>query len=239
MTDVTDLGEIRVVGQRRRSDGTFPSRGSGAGGGGNNDTGAPEQEEVDPGDFTPDVEQDPCRDPATALEWNADAAAAEATKEFERLAAQRNPPETLNNREWGAALFQMPNGRVVVGNIRSGDSTFQNPGPTGRPNVDIDWSGPPGGLLVGMVHSHGAGGHVPSGYSPTSDDQDSLRYIREVRTQAGANPNQARLYISALTMGPAGTQQSTRINVYNHTNQAQAINGEEGPEVNPEAQPCS
>jgi hypothetical protein len=58
-----------------------------------------------------DEAPDPCADPETALEWNADAAAAEAAKEFARRAEARIPPETLNTREWGV-LSLSRNGRL-------------------------------------------------------------------------------------------------------------------------------
>lgn len=230
----TELDEIVVIGQRRRyHTDLFPSggwEGAGETGGLIRETGDADQ---GGGDNT-----DPCANPETALDWNADAAAAEAAREFERRASTRNPPETLNNREWGVALFEMPDGRVVLGNITHSAYTFQNPGPDGRVSVAIDWTAPAGGVLVGMAHSHSAGSHLPSGSSPTSDDQDSLRYIRDVRSQIGLNPDQARIYIIALTTGPAGASQYAKVSVYNHQNQQAAIAGTEGPEVNPEAQPC-
>ena len=233
MTDT--LPDREVVGQRRRPDGTFPSVGSS--GGPDEDFPFPQQNEDEP---PPPYEPpfDPCADPATALEWNGDAAAAGTAKDFEQRAAARNPPETLNTREWGAALFEMPDGRVVAGNVTHSAYTFQNPGPGGRVSVAINWTAPPGGVLIGMAHSHNAGSHLPSGSSPTSDDQDSLRYIRDVRSQIGLNPDQARIYIVALTTGPADSPQYAKVSVYNHQNQQAAIAGTEGPEVNPEAQPC-
>ncbi|WP_374273892.1 hypothetical protein [Brevundimonas sp.] len=146
--DVTELDEIVVIGQRR------PAGSSGAyGGGGGRGTGAPDQYEIDD-DPNPQPDgpgYDPCATPEGALEWNADAAAAEAVREFQRRAAARTPPETLNTREWGAALFQMPDGSVAVGNITSGQYTFRNPGPGGRASVGIDWTAPAGGVLIGMV----------------------------------------------------------------------------------------
>ncbi len=207
MSNAPNPGDITVVGQRRTSPtAAFPTRST---------AGGMPPDEMEPGVEKPIVEDggDPCSVPELALEWNADAVTAAAVQEFISRAASRTPSETLNTREWGAALFQMPDGSVVLGNIRSGAETFQNPGPDGRASVDIDWTPPPGGLPLGAVHTHNAGGHLPSGSSPTSDDQDSLRYIREVRSQAGANPNQARIYIAALTLSPANVSQYAKINV--------------------------
>lgn len=241
MTDQppTNPGDVWVVGQRMQPNGLFPPS-PGGGGGSPGDDGGIHQNELDPDNPGPDPSPPhPCDNPETALEWNTDAAAAEAKNEFERRAAERTPPETLNTREWSAALFQMPDGRVVTGNMTSSVYTFQSPGPGGRASVGVDWTAPERGVLIGMVHSHNAGSHLPSGSSPTSDDQDSLRYIRDVRSQLGLNPDHARIYIVALTTGPANSSQYARINVYNHRNQQAAISGTEGPEVNPEAQPCS
>ncbi len=81
MTDPHELDEVVVTGQRRRPNGTFPS---GPGGGGGNEPGGVDQWELDEeGDPPPPPEGDgshPCDDPETALDWNADAAAAEALR---------------------------------------------------------------------------------------------------------------------------------------------------------------
>lgn len=112
MTDTTtDLGTIWVVGQRRAPGGNFPPA-SGTGGGGPGDDGGVHQDEVDPdggGQDGPAI--DPCASPDTALEWNADAAAAEAKREFERQAAERGD-DGLYSREWHAFLYQDATGRV-------------------------------------------------------------------------------------------------------------------------------
>lgn len=239
MTDPFPVGDIWVVGQRRAGPGQpVPTRGGGTSGGGD-DGGGIHQNEVNESDPNEPYAVDPCADPALAPEWNADAAAAEAAKEFVQRAAKRNPPETLNVREWGAALFEMPDGRIVLGAVSSGEHTFQNPGPEGRAGVDIDWTPPPGGVLIGMMHSHNAGSHLPSGSSPESLDFGNLRYIRDVRSSQNRNPDQAKIYIVSLTTRPAGHNQYAKINVYDHRNQAAAISGQEGPEVNPDATPCS
>ncbi len=191
---------------------------------------------IDGSDATP--WNHPCAFGASRLEWNADAAAAAAARAFEQLASSLNPPETLNNREWGVALFDLPNGRVIRGNITYGAFTFQNPGPGGLATVAIDYTAPAGSRLIGVVHSHNAGGHLSSGNSPTSGDQDVLRYIRDTRSQQGLDPNQARLYIVALTLVGAGESQYAKISFYNHLNQQAAIDGQEGPEVDPGAHVC-
>lgn len=111
MTDATNLGDIYVVGQRRAPGGTFPS-GGGGGGGQGEDPGVQQNEVTDPTYVPP---PNPCDNPDAALEWNADAAAAEAAKEFARQAAARNPPETLNVREWGCYLYRAADGSIQLG----------------------------------------------------------------------------------------------------------------------------
>ncbi|MFN4297829.1 MAG: hypothetical protein ACK4FB_13420 [Brevundimonas sp.] len=226
--DVTEVEGITIVGQRRSEPGqSFPSQPP--------PFVPPIFDEIEP---VPPEDPGPCDTPETRREWNADAAAAKTAKEFVDHAAARNPSETLNHREWGAALFEMPDGTIVRGTITHSQYTFQNPGPSGRVSVPIDWTAPAGGVLIGMIHSHNAGSHLPSGSSPDEFDLANLAYIRDLRTFLGLNPDDARIYIVALTTGPAGHESYAKITVYDHTNQEAAIQDEEGPEVNPDAQPC-
>lgn len=149
-----EVDPIIVVGQRRRTPiEPFPERPVIVDWTGQFD-------ERDPFD---EVGPDPCSDPETAREWNADAAAAAAVREFIRQARDRG--ETLNTREWGATILQRPDGSVTFGPVRSGQFTFQNPGPGGLATVELDWTVPDGWLLIGSVHTHFAGGHLPSGHS--------------------------------------------------------------------------
>lgn len=237
MTDVTDLGEIIVVGQGRRRDGTSPSGGSGAGGGGNNDIGAPEQDEVDPGDFTPDDEQDPCRDPAQALERNINAAAAEAAKEFDRLgrAAGENG---INDRERGAFLYRRPDGRIGFGPVPIAEGVrFDQGGESvGGGLGDIDPS-----TVVGYIHSHPAGQHRPSGQSPRQGLEGGdigffTNYLVPLMSGSRVTP---RIYIVAQNQLGAGQTPYNQINVYNASNIQSAVEAfTDGPEVNPESTPC-
>lgn len=179
---------------------------------------------------------DPCADPVKRQEWNADAAAAEAVKEFQRLAAAQG--ESLNTREWGATLLRRPDGRIVLGPTRQGQFTFQNPGPGGRAGVEVDWTVPEGWTLIGAVHTHNAGGFLPSGLNADQDDQAGLTYIQDWLSSQGQDPAQARIYIAAMTTGPVGHQPYAKITVYNQQNRDSAMSGQEGPEVNPDGQPC-
>lgn len=214
MTDVTDLGEIRVVGQRRRNDGSFPSRGSGAGGGGNNDTGAPEQEEVDPGDFTPDDEQDLCSDPVRALEWNADAAAAEARRQFLQKAAELGD-DRLHHREFGAQLYQRSNGSVYVGAVTWG--------PRLAGTVTLDESNPFGDTPIGEVHSHAGGNRVPSAADWERVDIFSAQTGQNYRSYIVARDIRDRT--SDVAIRAYDTRSDRNVDI-------------DGPEVNPDAQPC-
>lgn len=121
MTDPTPVDDISVVGQRRRTPaGSFPP----SGGGGSGSAGGIHQNQVemeDPPPPPPIQTPHPCDDPETAEEWNIDAAAAKAAKEFARLAAERTPPETLNNREWGCYIYREADGSIHLGPITWGD----------------------------------------------------------------------------------------------------------------------
>lgn len=219
MTDATNLGEIVVVGQRRRNDGSFPTRGGGTGGGGNNDTGVPQQDEVDPGDFTPDDEQDPCRDPVKALEWNADAAAARALR---RMKEDANDP-LLDDRERCMVLVRNESGNVDAVNLDVGL-------PRGG-TCDFNLDGVNPANLVGLIHSHPGSGPYPSG----PDRYEVYPYFQNLVAQAGGPSRGLRFYM----VGTHSRNQPPRlqINIYNETN----MDGDEdnpGPEVNPDAIPC-
>lgn len=90
----TVIDDITVTGQRRTNPTQpFPERPE------------PPTGPVDPD--TPSIDDetgliDPCARPETALDWNADAAAAEAAKEFARLAAARRPSEDLEHEGMGS-----------------------------------------------------------------------------------------------------------------------------------------
>lgn len=233
MTDVTNLGDVWVVGQRRRPGGAFPGGGGGGGGGGN--TGGPQQnelEEAGPEDPPPPPPH-PCDNPDTALEWNVDAAAAKAAKEFARLAGERSPPENLNDREWGAFLYRNSDGSIRIGPINSGTG-FTN---GGNGSVTLIRSGSDADI-VGFVHSHRSGSHFPSD-GPINPDAPADLEVFEGLIQTTGNPD-LRMYIVAENQGPAGFRPYNQINIYNSSNAVSArANNEHGPEVNPEAKSCS
>ena len=231
MTDTTELDPIIVVGQRRRPGGGFP-RGGGGGGGGGSELGD-QQLETGEGDTGGGGESlDPCADPETAVEWNADAAAAEAAKEFARLAAARNPPENLNAREWGAYLYRNSDGSIRIGTINFGPA-FQA---GGVGSVALTPDGPTADV-IGFVHSHASGNHLPSD-GPDLDNPGDIQVLDSLVAATG-NP-QLRMYIVAQNQGPAGFTPYNQINFYNTSNAASARQSfAPGPQVNPEGLPCS
>lgn len=223
------LPGIVVVGQRRLPGGSFPTGGSSGTGGGPGEGGV-HQNEVgmeDPPAPTPD----PCADPATALEWNADAAAAEAAKEFARLAGAMDPPEDLNTREWGAFLYRNSDGSVRVSPISHGDP-FQS---GGVGNVVLIREGSEADI-VGFVHSHRNGSHLPSD-GPNAENPGDIQVLDSVVQSSGVAG--VRMYIVAQNQGPVGFTPCNQINVYDTSNASSArASFTLGPEVNPEAQPC-
>lgn len=232
MTDPppTDPGDVWVFGQRRAPGGNFPPSG-GAGGRGPREDGGIHQNEIgqEPEDsVTP---PHPCDDPETALEWNADAAAAAAAKEFARLAAAQNPPEDLNKREWGAYLYRNADGSVRIGPINSGPEFVMG----GVGTVSLIEGGSPGDI-VGLVHSHSSGNHLPS----SGNDQEPGDIQVLDATVAYSGRSDVLMYIVAPNQGPVGHTSYNQINVYNQSNARSARDSfTPGPEVNPNGQPCN
>jgi hypothetical protein len=208
-------GDVWVTGQRRAPGGSFPKV--------SGDDSGVHQDEVDPDGGSPDGPQmNPCLDPATALEWNADAAAAEAKREFERQAAERGD-DGLYSREWHAFLYQDATGRVYVGPVVAGSQGTVTP----------DTSGMTPDNLIGFIHNHPGGGLNPSG-----DDWagfDSLyNWVAQWSSGGQARANQLRQYIIARdTTDP---NSSMAIRVFN--NDSSRSSDAPAPEVNPEAQQC-
>jgi len=218
-----------VVGQRRAPGGAFPSAGgSGSGDHGNDGTHSNQDEGEQPGLETP---FNPCAQPSTALEWNTDAAAAEAAKQMAQAAANQTPPEDLNTREWGAYLYRAGDGSIHVGPVSHGDPfSF---GGNGEVRLELGNFDP--SQIVGAVHSHSVGNHLPSPTGP--DGRGDLRALEGLADYAGNND--VRYYIVAQNTGYAGFNQYNQINVYNNQTAEAAINANQaGPEVNPEGTPC-
>ncbi len=237
MTDPTTVEGIVVVGQRRPAGSTGAY---GGGGGGLGDGPGEEQEQVpeDPGEGGGvALPLDPCSSPATRLEWNADAAAAEALRQIVEEAIQRDG--YLGFREYGAVLYRQNDGSVHIGNITHG-RPFNDPDPdTGRSTVDLDYSGIDPGSIIGTIHTHNPGSFRPS-YFPSENRGDWAHFdgLRDIVFAANNDPNIVRIYIGAQEHVAAGVDPNHRVHVYDHRNRDDAINGDIGPEVNPEGQPC-
>lgn len=240
MTDPAELDEVVVTGQRRAPGSNGPYGGGVTGGGAPGDAGGIHQDQVGENPEQPPLPVDPCADPETAYDWNADAAAADTVKDIKVYASDTHPGEDgINEREYGAVLWALPDGSMVHGPITFGADTFLNPGPDGVPGVVLDYTSPaPGAILVGTVHSHGPGGYVMSGGNYNDRDQAVLSHSQSYREWQGQPRDDARLYIAADPPAEYENRGPTKINVYEERNRDAAIAGVEGPEVNPEAMPC-
>lgn len=243
MTDTgppTNPGDVVITGQRRRtSSEPFPERPPHV------ESPFGDTQVRDPLDGS---EPDPCADPATALDWNADAAGASTTKDLQQFARSVNPDEQdFNEREYGAALWERADGSVVRGRMTAGQHTFYEAaqlaaqGLPARAGVEIDWTQPfSDAVLIATVHTHPTGGTILSGSSRLNDDQAVLSYTQTQReAQRPGRGLEARLYVAANQFGSYEQAGEPKITVYDETNRDAAISGVEGAEVNPEGQPCS
>lgn len=239
MTDPSvNLGEIVVVGQKRRSDGSFPPAAGGAGGGGGGGEGGIEQDELDPNYQPPPVPPHPCDDPAEALEFNIDAAAAAGTKEFDRLgkAAGENG---INDRERGAYMYRRSDGTIALGPIAQSERFDSNLPIAVYPDLgDIDPS-----TVVGYIHSHPAGQHTPSGPSPRGElGPGDIGFFRNtlVPMMAGSSVR-PRMYVAAQNQVGSDQRQYNQTNYYDANTIQNAVDTTTpgpGSEINPEAAPC-
>lgn len=226
MTQPYQLGDLIVIGQRRDNASTNPF---------------PERPEPIDGPLPgSDMEHelpdqlDPCDDPVKRREWNLDAVAAKAVKEFLRLAALAGE-DGLNYRERGAFIYRKADGSFDFGPVTS--SVPYQPGTTVV--TTLDYTGINQSQIVGWVHSHPPGQHTPSMTDenlPESDETalESLRASME-HFNTG-NGHRARVYIAASN-GSGGYQ----INVYSPATIGFVKNTPPviGPQVNPDAASCA
>lgn len=237
MTDAdppAELDEVVITGQRRQPNGLFPAP-SGGGGGLPGDDGGIHQDELDPDNPGPGPSPpDPCSNPDTALDWNADAAAAEALRRMlETVAALDDSTHHLANREYGAMICEQSDGTLSISPIQWGDPTFDENGtwlnPGVQPTVEVNFNAcGAGSLPLAMIHSHpstGVGGGVPSA--------NDVTWVAAINAARG--DNLGRIYL--VSIGDAATPY--RIWVYDETNAEDAsLSGEPKDEVNPEGEPC-
>lgn len=190
MPDSTTLPDVFSVGQRRSPGGTFPSGGTTGGGSGEGSSFPQQNEDEQPPPYT-EAPSDPCASPETALEWNTDAAAAEAAKEFARQAAARQPPEDLNKREWACYLYRAVDGSIQMGPVTSGDP-FANGG-VGTVTPSIDGIDP--ATIIGSVHSHSSGSHLPStGPGPGLEGRGDIGHVISTAEWITANNGNGSLF---------------------------------------------
>lgn len=223
MTDPSyPLDDIYVTGQRRQPDGTFPRpAGSGGSGGTGNDGGVHQNEVGDPGTQPYEPPPHPCDNPESALDWNADAAAAEALRRFQ---ADANDP-LLDGRERSFVIYRDPTtGQIRLGNMAVGTNMGGE--------VTPDMTGINMGDVIGTIHSHPGSGPYPSG----PDQSNFTNYWQPQIAAAGGNSSSFRIYVAGTRADPGGPAR-LQIRVYNETN----LQGDEenpGPEVNPNGEPC-
>jgi hypothetical protein len=142
------------------------------------------------------------------------------------------PPETLDGREWGCYLYRASDGSIRLGPITSGLPFSMG----GVGTVGLSYDGIDPSTIVGSVHSHSSGNHLPSSGDPNSPGD--IQHLDG--TVAFSGNSSARLYIVARNQGPAGFEPYNQINVYDQdTAQEARDTSTPGPEVNPEAAPCT
>ncbi len=242
MTDQppTNPGDVWVVGQRLKPDGTFPRPPGGGGGGGPGDDGGIHQDELDPDNPGPDPSPPhPCDNPETALPWNADAAGAMSADKFLAKAAELgfadapNGVPNLLNREFGSFLIRGPGQSVNTGPVTPGDPRDQTD-PNWVSTLTIDPTGVTAANYQGDVHSHPNGNPLPS-----QDDWDG--FMRTNRTARDAGRTNETFYLYIIVVDQNGGPPTIR--VYQDGPRAAdspdpARPTTEGPEVNPDAQSC-
>lgn len=171
------------------------------------------------------------------MERKIDAAAAAAASYFASLAAAAGE-DGLNTRERGAYLFQLPDGSVVLGPISTGP-LFENGG-TGTTG-ELSFGGYDPAYLVGSIHNHSVGNHLPStGPSPQSDgDRGHYDFMRRKVQVARGNPENVRIYITAQILVGAEQQPYNMITVFDNSNiNIDIANGRPSAEVDPNGQSC-
>jgi hypothetical protein len=97
----------------------------------------------------------PCDDPETALPWNADAAAAEAKREFLRRGQAEDGDDDYLSKERYVFILQRDDGSLYLSSIAKGGSNWVNPNDISGEVTSFN--------VVRMVHNHPGGGQTPSG----------------------------------------------------------------------------
>jgi hypothetical protein len=223
MTDPTNPGDIVVYGQRRQSDGTFPTLGGGVPGGGANEPPGEDQNEITDPEYVPPP--NPCDHPIASKIWNADARAVAAVAALTAKAASLNDGSNLTNREFGANLFLNSAGGVSLTDVSVGPT----PRPGSIPEVTIE----PGGTTylnwMGDIHNH------PSGTGLLSQIERD-RFDARIASIQSLHPERSEINYIAAYVVVADSSAPTGYRVYAHTRDKSA--SDPGQEVNPNAQAC-
>ena len=217
------LDDVVTTGQRRRSPTMpFPARGSSSGIG---DTPGRTIDLAGDDPEPPPQQNDPCADPATALPWNADAAAAGAVAALANKAASLNDGSSLSNREFGANLYMTNTGQVEITEIDVGPEAVVGD----VPEVEILPRGTTYLNWMGDIHNH------PSGdgrLSTNERNQFNARIDRMIR-DFPSRTDALALAAYVVILDPASPH---GYRIYAHTRGTGA--DELGKEVNPDAVPC-
>lgn len=222
MTDT--LPPVIVIGQRMTAAGTYPSRPAAPSGSGGSpsEPGGVDQNELDPDAQPGGGEGDPCSDPATALDWNVDAAAAKAYAYFlKRGREEDNDTDGFLSRERHVYIYQRPDGSVYFGPLATG---LQG-------QVQGDETGIAPDILIGSVHNHPGGTWAPSG-----TDWSNFDHITNWMTLHGqhARAQMYRIYV----IGVDSSEGAPRLSIRVYDKNSSRAPEEFGLKVNPEGQPC-
>ena len=238
MICVVPVVKLLVVQAGGKNDGYDKSGHVPGGGGGDEEGGVHQETELPPDPDDPGGGYEhPCDNPELAQEWNIDAAAAAAAAEFDRLGRAAGG-DGVNDRERGAYLYRLADGSIGFGPLPIAEGPLFS---EGGEFVSGDLGDIDPGTVVGYIHSHPQGSHIPSGPSPRpglehGDIGFFNDYLVPLMANNGVSP---RMYIVARNEVGAGQTPYNQINVYDASNMQSSIaNFEEGPEVDPGGASC-
>jgi hypothetical protein len=225
MTDPTNLGDVIATGQRRPLGSTspFPLLPS--------SIVVPARYMYPEAQRHETIEVDPCSYEPFRKQWDADAAAVQATAAIVDKAAalgHSGPYGTeLSQREYLVPLKETPSGGVGLGELAVGWTYAENP--TMFPGVTPNWDGITGGNIRGFVHNHPASaGNI----QPSGPDIDIMNDWLSQMTSAGRLARDFTMYIISQEL--VNGQLKRKILAFKST----GLDPEDAQEVNPNAQTC-
>lgn len=180
-----------------------------------------------------------CSDPVKRKQWNADAKANEAIEAFRNAARQRFNEPDLQMREFGALVYEMPNGDITLSEVFHGDSLFNPDGTmrTTRPTVYIPPTACGAGVPLGSAHSHPGLADFTT-VAPTTHlgSGQNFDHIAGLEAYHGRPADSMNLYI--ISDQTDGTNRGTFAMQYKGSQKTAALGGAAGEYVNPNATPC-